>query len=165
MHHFYHVSQRRIVAHRRVQQLAFACRQQPLLHQFFRTRAERFATRRAAAHNLCEVAQHFAVVRHAVKHTRQHRHIFLRQHRQQQRGHIFHVSVFTRVYRGFGDKFGIQAVCQRQHLRQLVFRCGVKSAVQAACCRQLRELLFGGKGVRQAARFVARVGVEKFLFE
>jgi len=25
--------------------------------------------------------------------------------------------------------------------------------------------VLGGKGVRQAARFVARVGVEKFLFE
>ena len=59
--------------------------------------------------------------------------------------------MFTRVYRGFGDKFRIQTVCQRKHLFKLVFRARIKGAVQAACCRQLCELLFGGKGVRVSA--------------
>ena len=89
----------------------------------------------------------------------------MRQHRQEQRGHVFHIAVFARINRGFGDKFRVQAVCQRERLFQLVFCARIKGAVQAACCRQLGELLFGGKGVRQAARFVARVGVEEFLFD
>ena len=164
MHHFNHVCQRRRIADGGVQQLFFGGGQKPSLHQFFRTVAEGFSADCAAADNLCEVTQHFTVVHHLVEYTSEHVHVFLRQHGKQQRRHIFHQTFLTGIYGSFGDKLGIQALCQFQHLVKLALCIGIEGIVQTTGSGKLCQLLFGRQRVGDAAGFIMGIGFNKTVF-
>ena len=164
VHHFHHVRQRRVVADGGIKQLCFRRGVQPVLNEFFRAGTEGFASNHAAAHDLREVTQHFAAVHDAVKHRRAQRYVAHRQHRQQQRGHVFHVAAFAGVNRSLGEKFRGNLPGEFEHLRQLGFRACVVGAVQAAGSGKLRQLLCRGLRVGAAARFVVGVGGSLFLF-
>ena len=68
VHHFHHVRQRRVVADGGVEQLRFRRGVQPVLDEFFWAGTEGLAPNHAAAHDLREVAQHFAAIHDTVKH-------------------------------------------------------------------------------------------------
>jgi hypothetical protein len=133
----------------------------PFAHQTFRQRAERFTTSRARTHYLHEAAQHLAVINHARENPFEQILIFRSQNRDEQCGHIFHITFFACENSKFRNEFGVDFLRQRENFFKLFVRVGVESVIKTTRRRVLGESRFRRKLISRAARFVNRVSLRR----
>src|SRR5439155_21475424 len=157
MDHLHDISQRRVLAHIRLEEHCRIASVKPLAHEPLRRRTKRLATHGARTQDLHKVAQHLCVIDHAWEDTSQYLAVLHRQHGAKQRRHVLHETALAAEHCGLGDELSVDVGAQLKHLPQLLICTGVESCVQTTGRSVLRQLMLWRKSVRRSALFVDRI--------
>ena len=156
--HLDDVREARVIAGRRLHQLAGRGILEPFAHQPLGPRAERSPPHLARTHDLHEGAQHAAVVDHAAEHRDHEVRLHDREQRGKQRRHVLHRARLPRIDRALGDPQRIDRTRRFERLGQLRFGVGIEAVRQRAGGGELRKQGFGSIGIGDPACLVDRVG-------